>query len=192
MSSDVAAAAHAHEGGDEDDAEPSPLLGAPDIYSKGGTASGAEAEHLRSPHGKAMKCLFGWSMLSPWCAIIGVGVSRDVYALKYHADVGVLGVLQLTHGIMALFYDVAIGWLQDKEKCLFQRRCFSKARWGRRAPWFIVHCPLMALMMYFSWAPPSLGSSFLLGWYFCVVGVCHREQQIGGSGGSFEPPGPLS
>ena len=27
-------------------------------------------------------------MVSPWCAIIGVGVSRDIYALKYGADIG--------------------------------------------------------------------------------------------------------
>ena len=51
-------------------------------------------------------------MVSPWCAIIGVGVSRDIYSLKFHADVGVIGTIQLLHGMMTLAMDVAIGYLQ--------------------------------------------------------------------------------
>ena len=58
------------------------------------------------------RCLFGWSMVSPWCAIIGVGVSRDIYSLKFHADVGVIGTIQLVHGMLTLAMDVAIGYLQ--------------------------------------------------------------------------------
>ena len=75
---------------------------------------------------------------------------------------------------MFVFSDVVIGYLQDKEKFLFgSGLCsFSKERWGRRAPWHIIHCPLMALFMFLSWAPPSLEPHFLAGWYFLVTFVC--------------------
>ena len=127
---------------------------------------------MRSPHGKKLKCLFGWAMCSPYMAIIGVGVSRELYSLKYHASIGVLGALQMTIGVLCIFFDVAIGYLQDKEKLLFGPGCFTKARWGRRAPWFIVHSPIMALFMYLSWAPPSMAPSFLGFWYFVCTFVC--------------------
>lgn len=184
---------------DEDAAEPSPLLGP----AASSAAESADRQALRSPHGTGMKGLFGWSMISPWCAIIGVGVSRDIYSLKYQADIGLLGTIQLVHGLMALLNDVAIGYLQDKEKwcvptsCLLAQHCllgpacqcqtaaltrhrvrcrlfgcFSKEKWGRRAPWLIVHYPIMALFMYFSWAPPSLKTNFLAVWYSICIGVC--------------------
>ena len=174
---------------DEDNAtERTPALGGRSLYSDGSSSGSGELsscrlqvaavagqQELRSPHGRAMKCLYGSSMISPWCAIIGVGVSRDIYSLKYGVDIGILGTLQLIHSALFVFSDVGIGYLQDKEKWLFSRdggAGFSKARWGRRAPWHIVHCPLMALCMYLAWAPPSLHSRFLAGWYFLVMLVC--------------------
>lgn len=65
---------------------------------------------------------------------------------------------------------------QDKELYLFGGGgccfSFSKERWGRRAPWHLVHCPLMALCMFLSWSPPMLEPWFLAGWYFVVMLVC--------------------
>ena len=135
-----------------------------------GSGSGSEPEAaLRSPHGKAMKCLFGWAMASPWCAVIGLGVCGDIFALKYHADVGVLGTIKLLVGVLSLLFDVAIGYLQDKERWVFAPCCFSKARWGRRAPWLLVHCPIMAVFMYLSWAPLSVTSTTFLAWWYALV-----------------------
>jgi|EP01043_Picozoa_sp_COSAG02_P004117 Na+/melibiose symporter-like transporter len=112
---------------------------------------------------------FGSAMVSPWCAIIAVGGCREIYALKYHVDVGVVGTLHVLHGCLEILFSLAIGYMQDKEKFVFA--CFNKERWGRRAPWLLWHCPLMAVAMYCSWAPPSLEKNFLAGWYFVVVAL---------------------
>jgi hypothetical protein len=84
----------------------------------GSDAAAAAPTLLRSPHGRGMKCLYGSSMVSPWCAIIGVGVSRDIYALKYGADIGTLGTLQLIHGVVFIFTDIIIGYIQVSSCCL--------------------------------------------------------------------------
>ena len=108
-------------------------------------------------------------MVSPWCAIIAVGGCREIYALKYHVDVGIVGMLHVLHGLLEILFSLAIGYMQDKEMVVFA--CFSKGRWGRRAPWLVCHCPLMVVAMYCSWAPPSLDKNFLAGWYFVVVAL---------------------
>lgn len=117
-------------------------------------------------------------MVSPWCAIIAVGGCREIYALKYHVDVGVVGMLHVLHGCLEILFSLAIGYMQDKEKILFA--CFNKERWGRRAPWLLCHCPLMVVAMYCCWAPPSLEKNFLAGWYFVVVtlGMWSWEQVL--------------
>eukprot|EP01046_Picozoa_sp_COSAG06_P029972 COSAG06_NODE_2820_length_6233_cov_12.699463_6_plen_459_part_00 len=152
--------------GGEDD-EPTPLLG-------DGIASAETAAHAqpRSPHNRKMKALFGLSSLSPWCAIIGMGVSGEILALKYRADVGVISTIKLVQGVLTLLFDVLIGYLQDKEMWLFGQYGFSKERWGRRAPWLIVHSPVMAVAMYLSWTPPDIGSPDSLAlWYFVTMFV---------------------
>lgn len=87
--------------------------------SGGSDAAAATPQLLRSPHGRGMKCLYGSSMVSPWCAIIGVSVSRDIYALKYGADIGTLGTLQLIHGVVFIFTDIIIGYIQVSSCCLW-------------------------------------------------------------------------
>ena len=151
--------------------EPSPLLG-PDASAQKHALVAPElrsGEEKRSPHGICMKALFGWAGVSPLCAIIAVGACREVYSLKYRVDVGVLGTLHIGHGVLEIVFSLMIGHLQDKELLVF--RCFSKERWGRRAPWLLCHCPIMAVSMYFCWAPPSMAPSFLAGWYFFIVAL---------------------
>ena len=74
--------------------------------------------------------------------------------------------------------------------CAFDcRRIFNKERWGRRAPWLLLHCPLMACLMYAGWAPPSLDGSFLAHWYFWtqLLGMwCCEHLLIGNMAGSAE------
>ena len=60
-------------------AEPEPdSSGAVD--AKRGTGIGLDG---KSSHGLGMKALYASSLISPWAMIIGLGVARDIYALKY-------------------------------------------------------------------------------------------------------------
>jgi hypothetical protein len=108
------------------------------------------------------QALFASSTLSPSCGALAVGASQGIYVLKYRAGVGTMGLLHFFHGVLAVVFSLHIGFLQDKECCVF--RCFNKERWGRRAPWILLHCPLMSLTMYCAWAPPSLAPDFLAAW----------------------------
>ena len=172
-----------------DEEEPAPLLGSEASAPRHELVepdqrSGAEA---RSPHGVCMKALFGSAAVSPMCAIIAVGACREVYALKYRVDVGVLGLLHVGHGVLEIVFSLMIGHMQDKELLVFH--CFSKERWGRRAPWLLCHCPVMAVAMYYCWAPPSMDANFLAFWYFIVValGMWSWEQiQIAYQAGTVE------
>jgi len=93
----------------------------------------------------------------------------------------------VVHGILYILVDMGVGFLQDKE--IFVFRIFNKERWGRRAPWLLLHCPLMACLMYAGWAPPSLDGSFLAHWYFWtqLLGMwCCEHLLIGNMAGSAE------
>ena len=48
--------------------------------AKRGTGIGVDG---KSSHGIRMKALYASSLISPWAMIIGLGVARDIYALKY-------------------------------------------------------------------------------------------------------------
>ena len=78
-------------------------------------------------------------------------------------------MLHVGHGILEISFSLMVGHLQDKEMLVFH--CFSKERWGRRAPWLLCHCPIMAVSMYYCWAPPSMDATFLAGWYFFIVAL---------------------
>ena len=54
--------------------------GAAAVDAKSGTGIGLAG---KSSHGLGMKALYASSLISPWAMIIGLGVARDIYALKY-------------------------------------------------------------------------------------------------------------
>ena len=148
--------------------EPSPLLRPDDRESE----EQQQQQQQRSTHGPVMKALFAWAQFSPLVAIITVGATQPIFALKYRVDISTLATLGGVLGVSTLFVDLAIGYLQDKELFVFRPGCFSKERWGRRAPWFILHSPILALFMGLAWAPPSLDKNFLVAWYFICMFVC--------------------
>ena len=59
--------------------EPEPPDGGA-VDAKRGTGIGLDG---KSSHGLGMKALYASSLISPWAMIIGLGVARDIYALKY-------------------------------------------------------------------------------------------------------------
>jgi hypothetical protein len=85
---------------------------------------------------------------SRFAMTISTGACRDIYALKFHVGIGVMGSVQIVHRCSLFMFDLIIGIMQDKEMFVF--RIFNKERWGRRAPWVILSSPIMGLMMYFT------------------------------------------
>ena len=135
--------------------------------SLGGGSGDSGSAGPPSGHGRAKKAIFSTSLTS-WASTAAVtGGCRDVYALRFHVSIGALGGIQILHNIALVGMDVLIGHMQDKE--LMVSRCFAKERWGRRAPWILVHTPVLAVAMYSLLAPPSLDATFLVIWYFVTV-----------------------
>ena len=85
---------------------------------------------------------------SRFAMTISTGACRDIYALKFHVGIGVMGSVQIVHRCSLFVFDLIIGIMQDKEMFVF--KIFSKEKWGRRAPWVILSSPIMGLMMYFT------------------------------------------
>eukprot|EP01048_Picozoa_sp_COSAG05_P004946 COSAG05_NODE_280_length_12288_cov_4.797933_21_plen_166_part_00 len=108
-----------------------------DAASTVGHVLGTNGDAISSGHSPKMKALFASSLVSPFCMGIGTGACRDIYALKYRASIGALGTMATIHAGLLIAFDLAIAQLQDREMLVF--RCFSKERWGRRAPWVLTH-----------------------------------------------------
>ena len=68
-----------------------------------------------------------------------------------------------------------IGMMQDRE---YLGRFFAKETYGRRAPWFIVHLPILAACSFAILAPAVQTTPGIYAWFFCVMFLskwCYTE-----------------
>ena len=101
---------------------------------------------------------------------------RDLYILKFGASAKSTGFFLVVWSILSCMVDMSMGYIQDKS--WFIGHFFDEAKWGRRAPWFMVSAIFGGVAGGCLFLPPvDLGSEHaedlqgaLLGWFaFCNV-----------------------
>lgn len=150
-----------------------------EVETSGARASTSCLARLVEPHGPSghsflTKAKFAISLTSPFLVSTIAGTTKDVYLEKFGCNGYVLGLLYTILLGAAPVFSVVVGNIQDKE---YLGRCFSVARWGRRAPWLLTHVVLAAICAGLVYLPPGSYGDYDVSidvyhaWYFVLVGL---------------------
>lgn len=111
---------------------------------------------------KRQKALFSASLISPM-ANAGIFLfGKDIYVLKFAADVGLMGLVGTLLSVSGPAFQPLVGYCMEK---LSLEKYFPWDSWGRRAPWFLTHCIAGAFTCAAIFVPPSFDSTFLCFWF---------------------------
>ncbi|CAE8648325.1 unnamed protein product, partial [Polarella glacialis] len=127
---------------------------------------GPALEEKLSGHSMIRRARFASAIFGPLASFTAVTFARDVYTLQMGADPQPMGVLMLLAAVWLPICSPLAGYIMDRD---LLTRCFPMARWGRRAPWFLIHLLMLSLVAIGCFLPPSQNSQMLSYWVFINV-----------------------
>lgn len=87
-----------------------------------------------------------------WIQNILLTNAVNIYTLVFNCNVGIISGILFVVAVFDTLINPYIGFIQDKERL---SKLFSSDTYGRRAPWFITHFPLLLLSIVLCTFPPQ-------------------------------------
>eukprot|EP00746_Dinoflagellata_sp_MGD_P009282 gnl/MRDRNA2_/MRDRNA2_118792_c0_seq1.p1 gnl/MRDRNA2_/MRDRNA2_118792_c0~~gnl/MRDRNA2_/MRDRNA2_118792_c0_seq1.p1 ORF type:complete len:555 (+),score=53.71 gnl/MRDRNA2_/MRDRNA2_118792_c0_seq1:63-1727(+) len=117
-----------------------------------------------SGHSLSRQLRFAFGSYGPFIGMLVVFYAKDMYVLKFGANTKNVGIISTAWCLIFPFMYPLSGYLMDREPPLFEVQ-----GWGRRAPWFCLHLPLVAVILGLMYLPglvwlPNAGSLVLDLW----------------------------
>lgn len=146
----------------------------PDVIGATGNKPEAGFDVMRSPtsvttaiseHTTCQKICFSASYIGVSNGSQMLSVAREIYVLQLGADANLLGTLNLAFSWWGPICYPLSGYCMDKE---LLSRWFDKERWGRRAPWYLTHLLMLAVLVLACYLPPSNDSVGLVIWMVII------------------------
>ena len=116
--------------------------------------------------------------------------ASQVYSLAFNADVGTLGAILFVVSCFDTVVNPFVGYIQDNE---WLSRYFSREFYGRRAPFYFTHVPIMIVgtaMFFFPLRDESGNANAVTYiWYTFFLVVCkwcHSVQSIAVGSATYE------
>uniref|UniRef100_A0A7S4S6P6 ADP,ATP carrier protein n=1 Tax=Alexandrium monilatum TaxID=311494 RepID=A0A7S4S6P6_9DINO len=122
--------------------------------------------HASSLSSKCDMCFFAASLVSPMACAGITFFGKDIYILKFGADVGLMSAVGTVLAIVAPVINLLTGWCMEK---IPLSTLFPWATWGRRAPWYLTHLVLTAFSTAALFLPVSFDPTFLCWWYLALA-----------------------
>lgn len=119
-----------------------------------------------SGHTFCRRVRFAYSLTGPFVAMSVIGMGKDLYILEFGASAGMIGSILLACSFACPMMDLTVGNLQDRGR--FFRSWFPVSDWGRRAPWFLTHNTVLAILLVAFLMPPSKVPQVLIIWFTMI------------------------
>jgi len=107
---------------------------------------------------------------------------KQVYSLAFNADIGALGAILFVVACIDTLVNPFVGYIQDNE---WLSSYFSKEKYGRRAPFYITHAPIMIISTALVFFPikgenesANAGTYIWFTVLLVVMKWCHSVQSI--------------
>lgn len=118
-----------------------------------------------SGHTKCRMFRFSGTLASIFTGLGVVTPAKDYYLEKFGAHPLAMGFLFFIVSFLTPVGEMFSGRLQSREAL---RAFFPVARWGRKAPWLLTHCIILAIACALMFIPPEANAILLHAWFFVL------------------------
>jgi len=148
------------------------------VTQQGARKRRSSFEETQSGHSTCEKISFTTCVFASPFVFGVISSMRDIYVLKFGANVELMGVFNFIVLFVSAFIDPLTGYLQDTwfswYECIMPRE-----RWGKRAPYCTIAMICATVFLFLSYFPPS--NMYEVWWLMVFLGcvVCTSTVNVG-------------